>query len=292
MGHHAILGAGGVGGFVGAILGAAGHRVTLVLRPGSLAPHPDTLALESPLGSAQCRVSWATRLAEPADVLWVTVKAPQLEAAIATVEPQLPAAVVPLLNGIDHVAVLRARFGDRVIPGTIAGETERVAPGRIVHRSRLARLAFLESGREPLESAVKAFTAFGCACAFVPDEPTLLWSKLVMLAPFALTTTARAGTIGDVRMDPAWQARLEACAREACAVALGSGARVDADAIGKALGTLEPGMRSSMAKDVVAHRPPELDAIASPILRGGQRLGIPTPATAAIAQMVASMATT
>lgn len=283
---HAILGAGGVGGFVGAILGQAGHDVTLVLRQESLASHPEALTLESPLGAATTRVTKTVRLAEPVDVLWVTVKATQLVAASASVDTAGPRAVVPLLNGVDHVALLRARFGDRVVAATIAGEFERLEPGRIIHRSRLARLAVHAPGERLLAPATAALTAFGCRCDFIADEATLLWSKLVVLGPFALTTTAAAAPIGVVRDDPAWRPRLEACAREACRVAAAAGARLDEDATVKLLHTFEPSMRSSMQKDVAAGRPPELDAIAGPILRGGAGAGIPVPATTALADLV------
>jgi 2-dehydropantoate 2-reductase len=289
--HHAILGAGGVGGLVGAILGQAGHRVTLVLRPATFAVHPDTLTLASPLGSATAPVTRATALEVPVDVLWVTVKATQLDAALqALAHQELAGRVVPLLNGVDHMALLRARFGDRVVAATFAGETERLAPGRIVHSAPFARFAFHASGAVVLAPAVQALTAFGCSCTSVADEATLLWRKLVLLAPFALTTTGLAGTIGEVREAPWWHERLEACAREACAVARGSGADVDTDLAVQTLMTFPAPMRSSMQKDVAALRPPELDAIAGPILRGGARQGIAAPVTAELAALVAGRA--
>ena len=138
---HAILGAGGVGGFVGAVLAAAGEQVTLLLRPETLARHPPTLTLESPLGSLVAPCTLAGALEEPVDLLWVTTKATQLEAALPVVrDPALAGRVIPLLNGIDHVVRLRKRFAaDRVIPATIAAELERSAPGRIVHRTPFAR---------------------------------------------------------------------------------------------------------------------------------------------------------
>jgi 2-dehydropantoate 2-reductase len=45
-------------------------------------------------------------------------------------------------------------------------------------------------------------------------------------------------------------------------------------------------MRSSMQKDVEQRSPPELDAIAGPILRGGQKHGIPVPATQRLVALV------
>jgi 2-dehydropantoate 2-reductase len=53
-------------------------------------------------------------------------------------------------------------------------------------------------------------------------------------------------------------------------------------------------MRSSMQKDVEHHNPPELDAIAGPILRGARKHGIEVPATkqlvAAVEQRAGSIA--
>ena len=286
--RHAILGAGGVGGFIGAVLGQGGAEVTVLLRPESFAAHPDALQLESPLGAATARVSRATSLEHPVDVLWVTTKATQLETALRAVpEPAHAGVVVPLLNGVEHVELLRARLrGAEVVPGTIAGELERTAPGRVAHRSPFARLAFAAQGRERLERPAHTLERFGCAVSWVVDEATLLWRKLVMLAPFALATSAAGRPIGEVRADPQWHERLEEAAREACAVALAEGAGVDTDEVIRALNTFPAPMRSSMQRDVAAGRPPELDAIAGPIVRGGGRQGIDVPVTTALAAEV------
>ena len=85
----------------------------------------------------------------PADVLWIAVKATQLEDALRSVpDPMAPKIVVPLLNGIDHVARLREIFAhERVVAGTIAGEMERVAPGRYLHPSPFLMLNVAGSGR-------------------------------------------------------------------------------------------------------------------------------------------------
>jgi len=194
--------------------------------------------------------------------------------------PDAVRAIVPLLNGIDHVAVLRARYGaERVIPATIAGETERVSPGHIVHRSPFARLNVSSAGRDLLGSTLDQLQQIGFTCRFIDDEPTLMWSKLVFLAPFALSTTAANKTTGEVIADPAWKSQLKSCVREACAVAVAEGAKVDPAATLAGMLAMPGNMRSSMQKDVDKHNPPELDAIAGPILRGGRRHGIEVPAT-------------
>ncbi len=280
--HHAILGAGGVGGLIGVALAKSGESVTVVLRPESLQNYPAELSLESPLGSFSVPVDRAASVAAPYDVLWIAVKATQLEAALrsVTVDPGQIGAVVPLLNGIDHIALLRARFGhDRVVPASIGVEAERIAPGRIIHRGMAIRLTVSSIGEGRLASTIEEFRKFGFSCQFVADEMKILWTKLSFLAPFALTTTAAGLTIGEVNRDPAWRKRLEAMVREVAAVGTAGGTPLDASTILTFFDKTPQGGRSSMQKDVVAGNPPELDAIAGPILRGAEEHGIDVPAT-------------
>ena len=165
--RHAILGAGGVGGLIGACVGRSGAPVTMVVRPESLAQYPKQLQLESPFGNFSVPVSRAAEV-PPTDVLWITVKATQLEAALqAVTNPNSVGKIVPLLNGIDHIALLRQKYGaDKVIPATIAVETERVAPGHIIHRSSFARLNVASSGRNTLGATIEALQKLGFQCRF------------------------------------------------------------------------------------------------------------------------------
>ncbi len=287
--RHAILGAGGVGGLIGVALAKSGESVTLVLRPETLKDYPAELSLESPLGSFSVPVDRAASLAAPCDVLWITVKATQLESALrsVSVNPDQIGAVVPLLNGIDHVALLRARFGhDRVVPASIGVEAERTAPGKIIHRGMTIRVAFSSIGESRLASTAEEFRKFGFTCQFVADEMKLLWTKLSILAPFALTTSASGLTIGEVNGDPAWRKRLEAVVREVAAVGTASGTPLDATAIIAFFGKTPPGGRSSMQKDVAAGKPPELDAIAGAILRRAEEHGIDVPVTRELVAMI------
>jgi 2-dehydropantoate 2-reductase len=288
---HAILGAGGVGGLIGACLAHAGHSVTLVVRRESLAQYPKKLRLESAFGNFEVDVAIAAEV--PAvDVLWITVKATQLDSALAKFKnPESVRAIVPLLNGIDHVALLRGRYGaDRVIPATIAGETERVSPGHIVHRSPFARLNVLSAERELLGGTIDQLQQMGFTCSFIDDEPTLMWGKLVFLAPFALSTTAADKTVGEILSDPEWHSLGEACVREACAVGVAEGAKVDPEKVLAGVAGMPANMRSSMQKDVERHNAPELDAIAGPILRGARKHGIGVPVTTKLVAAVGKRA--
>jgi len=287
--HHAILGPGGIGGLIGASLAHSGERVTMVVRPESLASYPGHLHLESTFGTYDEAVEHAST-APSADLLWVTVKAPQLEQALRSI-PQGSAfsGVVPLLNGIDHVARLRARFGEQVvIPATIAGESERIAPGRISHPSPFAILSASSRGRTLLEGTLEQLKKIGFTYRFVDSEATLLWGKLVFLAPIALSTTAVGVPIGEVLSSPERRRQFEACVYEVCAVAAAEGAMVDAEKTIAGILKLPATTRSSMQKDVDRGNPPELDAIAGPVLRGAARLHIPVPTTQALAALVES----
>ncbi len=160
-----------------------GDSVTLVVRRETLAQYPKQLHLESPFGNFTVDVAVAAEV--PAvDVLWITVKATQLDSALTALKnPESVRAIVPLLNGIDHLALLRSRYGaGRVIPATIAVETERVGQGHIVHRSPFARLNVLSAGRGVLGNTVDQLQKMGFECRFIDDEPTLMWGKLVFLA--------------------------------------------------------------------------------------------------------------
>jgi len=278
---HAILGAGAIGGLVGTALASLGEDVTVVVRPGTLPSYPPKLLLERPSGpgSITAPANAVAALTEPVDVVWIATKTYQLQTALDAVRV-VPGCVVPLLNGVDHIAVLRARFGQGcVVPATIAVEAERIAPGRFTQRSPFARLNVAGRGEPLLGAIVAALGDLGFTCQFIPNEQTLLWSKLCFLGPFALVTSASGMNVGEIFADARWKQRLSSAIAEACAVANASGAEVDALQLQAVFDGVPPGMRSSMQKDVAAGRRLELDAIGGPIVRGGERHGIDVSTT-------------
>jgi 2-dehydropantoate 2-reductase len=291
--RHAILGAGGVGGLVGAALAKSGDAVTLVLRPDALKDYPAELSMESPLGSFSVPVERVAQVTQPFDVLWITVKATHLDAALRSVtNTEQIGSIVPLLNGIDHVALLRARFGhDKVVPATIGVESERAAAGKIIHRSKSVRLAASSLGESRLASTLEKLRQFGFNCQFSSDELKMLWNKLVILAPCALTTTAAGLTMGEVFSDPEWRKRIITAMGEACAVATASGTPMDPADFIRFFDGPPLVSRSSMQKDVAAGNPPELDGIAGPILRRAQEHGIDVPVTRELVEMIQGKST-
>jgi len=289
--RQAVLGAGGIGGLMGACLARLGNPVTMVVRAEKLEQFPRQIRLESPFGNVDAAVSRAA-LAPACDVLWITVKATQLEQALRSVtNPEAVRAMVPLLNGIDHLALLRKRYGaEKVIPATIAVESERIAPGRFVQRSPFGRLHVSSLGRDLLAGTLDDLRHLGFDCRFLADEATLMWSKIVFLAPLALSTTAAGLPVGGVTGDPQRREQWQACVHEVAAVATAEGAKVDAEFVIAGVLKSPAHMRSSMQKDVEQGKALELDAIAGPILRGARRHGIAVPATRTLVAAVEAKA--
>jgi len=278
---HAILGAGAIGGLIGAALGHEGEDVTLLARPETKTRYPGTLNLKTPSGTFETAVRIESKIPDDTEVLWIAVKAYDLASALHAVPPdsKIPT-IIPLLNGIDHVELLRSRFGhDRVVPATIAVESERLAPGQIVQRSPFVRLMLSMIGEERLAGVADRLRRASFTCEFQADEKTMLWSKLAFLGPFALTGTASDMDKQGILADAAWRARLESAVGEACAAATADQAVVDREKILATLESLPATMRSSMQKDVSAGRLPELDAIGGPIIRAGHAHGLDVPVT-------------
>jgi 2-dehydropantoate 2-reductase len=293
MTQIAVLGPGGVGGFLAAALAHAGEDVTVVGREPTVERIGDggirlTSAL---LGEFTARPAATAELSDDADVLFVAAKATGLDAALSRIRSE-PALVVPLLNGLDHMQRLRERFAT-VAAGTIRIESDRREPGVIVQTSPGVRveLASDDPGMRPsLERLAGSLEAAGVPALVGPGEAQILWSKLVRLTALACTTSASDQPIGFIRTDPEWRRTLEACVQEAAAVANADGAELDPAG---PLGELEAAhaeLGSSMRRDIAAGREPELDAIAGSVLRAGRRHGIDCPTIERLSAEIAARA--
>jgi 2-dehydropantoate 2-reductase len=205
-----------------------------------------------------------------------------LEPALTLAPAQVvrDAIVIPLLNGVDHVQMLRTRYRN-VVPGTIRVEAERIDTARIRQSSPFLRVELAGTG-----VAAAELSRAGIDCRIRDDELSMLWEKLAFLAPLALATTALDRPLGAVRSDE----RYRACQDEVLAVARAEGANIDEAALRQLERAAPDEMRSSMQKDVAAGREPELDAIAGPILCGGRRHEISVPGTGDLAALVAARA--
>jgi 2-dehydropantoate 2-reductase len=291
----AVLGPGGVGGFVAAALARAGEDVLVVARqPTAEVIARDGFEVRSVLlGDFTAQVPAVASLRETADVLIVATKAAGLPEALTRIEAA-PGLAVPLLNGLDHVEfVRRQRAGWRVAAGTIRVEADRPAPGKIVQTSPFLRIDLAADDpalRPAVEQLADMLRAAGIPVLIGSSEAEILWSKLVRLNALACTTSAADRPLGFIRADPEWRPILEACVRETAAVANADGAPTDpADALGE-LEVAHAGLGSSMQRDIAAGREPELDAIPGSVLRAAARHGLSCPTIERLVALIAERA--
>ena len=221
-------------------------------------------------------------LTHPVDVLCVTVKATSLNQALTRISPEVLGSgiIVPFLNGIEHVEILRSRFPlATVIPATIRIETTQRAPGEIEQLSAFAGID-LACGLDfngPIAQFVDLLCDIGFDVRCRGDERTMLWEKLGFLAPLALLTTAYDLPAGRVRLDH--RSELMAVIHEITMVANADGAALDPAKILLQLDSVSPDMQSSMQRDARAGRPYEIEAVGGAIVRSANSYMIAVPAT-------------
>ncbi|MDP1750709.1 MAG: 2-dehydropantoate 2-reductase [Reyranella sp.] len=203
-----ILGAGSIGGYVGGRLHQSGADVTFLVRPARReALMRDGLVIKSTKGDITQKVKTVLNGSEggPYDVVILTCKAYDLDSAIDAVAPAVGATttVVPLLNGMRHIDVLAAKFGDAKVVGGLARVGVAMNDkGEILHTSPFAAISFGERDGKPARKALVEFDAAikksgvdgGLNANIVQD----LWDKWIMLCTLAATCCLMRGASGDI----------------------------------------------------------------------------------------------
>lgn len=303
----AILGPGGVGGLLAAVLARAHNDVTIVAQePTARTLSERGLRVRSTMfGEFTKNVPTVTRLRDEGDelerfnVLIVATKALGLADALDRIEA-VPELVLPLLNGLDHMALLRERFDpESVLASTIRVESDRPEAGVVVHTSRFLLIDMATRSQDALypmkdlaESFKEANIPVRVTLPVSPrSEAQVLWSKLVRLNALACTTSAYDVLLGEIRAKPELHADLVAAVEEGCAVGKAEGADdVDPQVALAELEVAHDTLGSSMQRDIAAGRTPELDAIPGAVLRAGARHDVPCPTIERLVAMIAKRA--
>jgi 2-dehydropantoate 2-reductase len=293
----AILGPGGVGGLLAGALERSGEDVSVVARESTanvIAEHGVRISSVK-YGDFVAHPTALSRLTEPVDALIVATKAAGLESALARIDAD-PGVVLPLLNGLDHIAVLRERFGaEQVLAGTIRVEADRPEPGVVVHASPFLLIEIAsryESAAAPMHALAQALSSAEVSVRadwpIAPgSEAQVMWSKLVRLNALACTTSAYDKLLGEIRDTPALRADLVGAMQEAAAAGQAAGAAdVDAEKAIAELDRAHATLGSSMQRDIAAGRPPELDAIPGSVLRAASRHGLKCPTIERLVAMI------
>jgi 2-dehydropantoate 2-reductase len=215
------------------------------------------------------------RLERPVKLLLVTVKAQHLDEALERVDPEVVShgVVLPLLNGLEHLEPLRAHFGTRVAAGSISHfEAYRVGRVQIVQprpSRAVISMASEELSAADLEDATSILQSAGFEVRMEESEKHVLWRKAARLAVLSAATSLTRRSVGALREDPEWRPRLEAAIAEACAVAAADGVNLIPSSQWTVIASLEHDFTTSTARDVMAGRPSELDAVAGSVVRAG-----------------------
>jgi 2-dehydropantoate 2-reductase len=287
----AILGPGAVGGSLAVRLSLASVHTICVGRPETIGIIAMAgLVVESRRETLTAQTEVMDHLARPVGLLLVTVKAPDLEDALERIDPEAVSegVVVPLLNGLEHMEVLRARFPGRVAAGSISHFVAyRAGRVQIVEATPapIITMASDELPRGELDRVAEILRLARMEVRVAQSEKRVLWHKAARISVLTAATAASGRTVGDLRNDAEWRPRLEHAVAEVCAVAEADGVSLRPAAQWANIDQMPDETTHSAARDVAAARRSELDAIVGSVLRASERLGVSCPTLAQLATM-------
>jgi 2-dehydropantoate 2-reductase len=292
----AVMGTGGVGGYFGGRLAAAGQDVAFIARGAHLeALQRRGLRITSALGDATVAPAQATddpASIGPVDLVMFTVKLYDTEGAAEAIRPLIGSdtGVVTFQNGISGPEVLAEELGAEHVLGGVANIAAVIAePGVIGHTGTMAELVFGEldgSASARVEALAAALEAAGVRHTVSDDIRREIWDKMVLLSTFAGLTSLIRLPIGPIRGDPETRRLLREGLAEALAVARAADVDLPVDLVDQILKRIDRlpfEMKSSMLQDLEGGRRLELAWLSGTLARMGRDLGIATPVHALIA---------
>lgn len=290
MNKIAVLGPGAVGGFLAVALARTGCQVVCVARQETCKVINESgIDLESTiLGKVNEKLPAVPYLEEPVDLLLITPKAPALEAALARIKAPCRS-IVPFLNGLDHMELIRANLTGALAAAAIYIEAVYPAPGKIRHVSDFCRIEIsrgLPDG--DLADFTWALEHSGIGVKVFDNDAQVLWRKLIPLNALACVTSAAGGDMGKVRSEQRWPRALEECLREGAAVAKEYGVVIQMNEILETFRKLPDSFSSSMQRDLAAGRTPELEAIPGALLREASRVSLDCPTVRSLVDSIKS----
>ena len=295
-----IMGPGGVGGYFGARLAAAGNDVTFVARGAHLeAMQTNGLRLDSEIAALHLnpvRVVADAREIETADAIIFAVKMRDTESAAESLRSLADkgGTIFTFQNGVESAERI-----DKVVgPGHVVEGAARIAanisgPGVIKQIGKFASLEFGERDGKPSARV----TAFHEACAAAGIQASIseniartLWLKFSMLAPLAGMTALTRGPLGPIRDTPESYALLKSAVEETVAVGVAASTGLVTDDAVKTIRLIEglpAGMMASMCHDLLAGKPIEVAGLSGTVARLARAHGVPAPTHAFIAAALA-----
>jgi 2-dehydropantoate 2-reductase len=284
-----VLGAGAIGGYYGGRLAEGGVDVAFLVRPKRAQLLAERgLVVRSALGDIARKVKTvqAGGLREPVDIVLLSCKAYDLDDAVEAIAPAMGphSAVLPLLNGMNHMTVLSGRFGAARVLGGACGIGAVLEPsGEVRHTSGVEWLTFGEvSGERSArgDAIAKIFAASKINATLNDNIVQAMWEKFLMLASLAAATTLTRGNVGEILAAPSGEWLMMESFGECERVVTAEGhppSREAADRTRKMLTTRGSQFTASMMRDLVAGGATEGDHIIGDLVRRAEKRGLAVP---------------
>ena len=289
----AVVGAGAVGSFFGAMLARAGQRVTLIGRlPHVQSIEREGLQLHMAGRVESMRMAATTDLAavRGADLVLFCVKSTETDTVASQIAPLLDAnaLVLSLQNGVDNAEVMARHIRQPVVPAVVyvatampqAGTVQHFGRGDLVIGPRNARDGADAAHQQRLQATADLFTGAGVPVRISVDVMAELWSKLMVNCAYNAISGLSQLPYGQMAELPSIRAVQHAVVREVLAVAQAAGQELP---LAAALAAMEriasamPEQLSSTAQDMARGKPSEIDHLNGYVARRGAELGIATP---------------
>jgi 2-dehydropantoate 2-reductase len=284
-----VIGAGAVGGYFGGRLAQAGRDVTFLVRAKRAEEiKANGIEIVSPHGdlTVHPKIITASQIAEAYDVILLSVKSYSLAGAMDDFAGAVggETMILPMLNGMRHIELLIARFGDRpVLGGVCLVATEIDEDGRIQQLADFQKLVYgeLDGHRTPrlqqLDATLKGAGFDAAASDNILDD---MWRKWVMLASVGSITCLMRGSVGEIASIPGGTDVSLSVLRECSSIATACGYPPSDAFLEQQTATLTASgstLTSSMYRDLKKGAPVEHETILGDLVEKGRKHGLITP---------------
>lgn len=289
----AVVGAGAVGSFFGAMLARAGHRVVLIGRPLHVqAIERDGLRLDMVGRVEAVRVTASTELAaaRAADLVLFCVKSTDTESVARELAPLLApgAVVVSLQNGVENAPTIARHMHQAVVPAVVYVATAMTGPGTVKHFGRgdlvIGALDPAVMGDPAVGDLLRELVGFfgtaGVGVKISDDVMAELWSKLMVNCAYNAISALAQAPYARLAALPEVAAIQREVVREVVALAQAEGIALQLDMSLQAMERIAvamPAQLSSTAQDVARRKPTEIDHLNGFVARRARELGVDTP---------------
>ena len=314
----AVLGAGAIGGYVGACLARVGSDVTLIARGAHLAAIRERgLQVQAEGGDFVVRPQATDDIAAVggADIVFCGLKAYSLPEVAATLQRALRpgTSVIAAQNGIPwwyfqgRAGPYRDLVIESVDPGGVV--TKAIDPASVIGCVVYCATEITEPGvirhvegkrfslGEPDESISarcgeisQAFRAAGLKAPVTAQLRSQIWLKLIGNASLNPVTALLGATLGQLGRSPAALRLARAMMAEQAAVAAALGIELPITIDRRLEAAIEVGdHRTSMLQDRLAGKPLELDCLTGAVIEIAERAGVQVPQTRAVHDLLTAV---